>query len=262
MALRRSPGGFAESAAGKGAAVVTETETTHTDASQQETAFVPGPVLLIGPPGVGKGTQAKALMAEFGIPQISTGDLFREHRKSHTPLGLLADELMQQGKLVPDDLVNKMVAERLTHADCARGFILDGFPRTLAQATWLDQHLAGIMPKYPVVAISLLVDREELLKRITGRRICSAGHIFNIYTQPPAVEGVCDVDGLPLEQRKDDSVEVFDSRMKVFEDETAPVIPHYRAQGRFTEVNGWQDVAEVSRAIRVALKSMRTGAAE
>jgi adenylate kinase len=238
---------------------LTETDTNQKNAAQLETAFVPGPVLLIGPPGVGKGTQAKALMAEFGIPQISTGDLFRQHRKEHTPLGLLADELMVQGKLVPDDLVNEMVAERLTHPDCARGYILDGFPRTLAQATWLDGHLAETRAEYPVVVISLLVDRDDLLKRITGRRICPQGHIFNIYTQPPVVDGVCDVDGSALEQRKDDTVEVFESRMKVFEEETAPVIPHYRAQGRFTEVNGLQDVEEVTTAIRSALKRLRTG---
>ena len=172
---------------------------------------------------------------------------------------MIADDLIDHGTLVPDDLVNQMVAERLTHPDCARGYILDGFPRTLAQATWLDRHLAETRAEYPVVVISLLVDRDDLLKRITGRRICPQGHIFNIYTQPPAVEGVCDVDGSKLEQRKDDTVDVFESRMKVFEEETAPVIPHYREQGRFTEVNGLQDVDEVTTAIRTALKRLRTG---
>ena len=198
-------------------------------------------------------------MAEFSIPQISTGDLLRQHRKDHTALGLLADDLMQKGQLVPDDLVNKMVAERLTHSDCDRGYVLDGFPRTLAQAMWLDQYLVETKAEHPVVVISLLVDPDDLLKRITGRRICPQGHIYNIYTQPPMVDGVCDVDGDELGQRKDDTVEVFESRMKVFEDETAPVIPHYREQGRFTEVNGLQDVADVTTAIRSALKMMRTG---
>jgi len=238
---------------------LTETDTRQANAGQADTDFVPGPVLLIGPPGVGKGTQAKALMAEFGIPQVSTGDLLREHRRQKTPLGVIADDLIDHGTLVPDDLVNQMVAERLTHPDCARGYILDGFPRTLAQATWLDRHLAETRAEYPVVVISLLVDRDDLLKRITGRRICPQGHIFNIYTQPPVVEGVCDVDGSKLEQRKDDTVDVFESRMKVFEEETAPVIPHYREQGRFTEVNGLQDVDEVTTAIRAALKRLRTG---
>jgi len=257
MASRRSPDASAESGAGKGA--LTETETKDTGTAQAGIEFTPGPVLLIGPPGVGKGTQAKLLMAEFGIPQISTGDLLRQHRKDHTPLGLMADELMSQGKLVPDDLVNAMVAERLKQQDCMRGYILDGFPRTLAQATWLDQHLAESKAEYPVVVISLLVDRDDLLKRITGRRICPQGHIYNIYTQPPEVYGICDVDGSALEQRKDDTESVFESRMRVFDEETAPVIPHYRGQGRFTEVNGLQDVGDVTKAIRSALKTLRIG---
>ena len=113
--------------------------------------FIPGPVLLIGPPGVGKGTQAKLLMAEFGIPQVSTGDLFRQHRREHTELGLIADKLMELGQLVPDDLVNKMVAVRLASPDCARGYILDGFPRTLAQANWLDGYLTETAARLPVV---------------------------------------------------------------------------------------------------------------
>jgi adenylate kinase len=243
---------------------LTETETNREDAAQTGSGrpqeFVPGPVLLIGPPGVGKGTQAKLLMAEFGIPQVSTGDLLREQRKLHTPLGNMADELIKQGKLVPDDLVNAMVAERLKKPDCVRGYILDGFPRTLAQATWLDKHLAETGAEYPVVVLSLSVDPEALLKRITGRRICPQGHIYNVYTQPPAVEGVCNIDGEPLGQRKDDSEEVFWDRMKVFDQETAPVIPHYRAQGRFTEIDGLQDVPQVTRAIEAALRTMRVGA--
>ena len=236
---------------------MTDIETHETIAVQADHDFTPGPILLIGPPGVGKGTQAKILMANFGIPQISTGDLLRQHRKDHTPLGLMADELMSQGKLVPDDLVNQMVAERLKQQDCTRGYILDGFPRTVAQARWLDQHLAGSDAKYPVIVISMLVDRQDLLRRITGRRICPNGHIFNIYTQPPLSEGVCDHDGLVLEQRKDDTEAVFESRMKVFDEETAPVIPHYREQGRFTEVNGLQDVEDVTNAIQSALKKLR-----
>lgn len=223
------------------------------------TEFIPGPVLLIGPPGVGKGTQAKLLMAEFGIPQVSTGDLFRQHRRERTELGLIADKLMELGQLVPDDLVNKMVAVRLALPDCGRGYILDGFPRTLAQANWLDGYLAETNASYPVVVISLTADRDELLRRITGRRICPQGHIYNIYTQPPQVEGVCDVDGNNLEQRKDDTEEVFESRMKVFEAETAPVLPHYRSQGRFAEVNGLQDVDLVTREVLAGLARLRGG---
>ena len=214
-------------------------------------------MLLIGPPGVGKGTQAKVLMAEFKVPQISTGDLLRDHRSRRTELGLAASELIDKGILVSDDLVNEMVAARLVLPDCSRGYILDGFPRTLPQADWLDSYLAKTNPGYPVVVISLVVERDDLLRRITGRRICPEGHIYNIYSQAPKVDGICDIDGTHLEQRKDDTVAVFDERMRVFEAETAPVIPHYKAQGRFAEINGLQDVAAVSSEIRARLQELR-----
>jgi len=219
--------------------------------------FIPGPVLLIGPPGVGKGTQAKALMAEFKVPQVSTGDLLRDHRARHTDLGMAADELMSKGQLVPDHLVNEMVATRLSDPDCSRGYVLDGFPRTLPQADWLDEYLARTNPGYPVVVLSLVVEQDDLLRRITGRRICPQGHIYNIYSHAPKVEGICDIDGSALQQRKDDTVEVFEERMKVFEEETAPVIPHYKAQGRFAQVDGLQDVESVTREIRARLQELR-----
>ena len=222
-----------------------------------ETPFAPGPVLLIGPPGVGKGTQAKALMAEFNIPQISTGDLLRDHRARHTELGLAADELMNKGLLVPDHLVNEMVAARLAAADCSRGYVLDGFPRTLPQAYWLDNYLARTNPGYPVVVLSLVAERNDLLRRITGRWTCPDGHGYNIYTQPPRAPGICDIDGKPLQQRKDDTEAVFEERMKVFEEETAPVIPHYQLQGRFAQVNGLQDVTSVTDEIRIRLQQLR-----
>lgn len=235
---------------------------TEADQTQDSTAglgdgFQPGPVLLIGPPGVGKGTQAKLLMGDFCVPQISTGDLFRAHRSEGTTLGSLADTLMKRGELVPDDLVNQMVADRLAQSDCVNGYILDGFPRTLAQANWLDSYLATRVGALPVIVLSLVVSREDLLRRITGRRICPAGHIYNIYTQAPRVVGVCDVDGLLLQQRSDDSEAVFESRMRVFDEETAPVIPHYRAQGRFVEIDGLGEVDEVAKAIRTALTQIR-----
>ena len=196
-------------------------------------------------------------MAEFGIPQISTGDLFREHRRQRTELGLLAEKLMVLGQLVPDNLVNQMVAARLRGADCERGYILDGFPRTLAQAAWLDKHLADANA-CPVVAISLTADRDDLLKRITGRRVCPQGHIYNVYTEPPQAEGICDVDGCSLELRKDDTEEIFESRMQVFEAETAPVISHYDTEGRFAEVNGLQRADAITRDISARLKRLRT----
>ncbi len=236
------------------------------------TTFVPGPVLLLGAPGVGKGTQAKRLMAEFGMPQISTGDLLREHRKHHTRLGLLADQLMTQGKLVPDELVNDMVADRLMMPDTRRGYILDGYPRTLNQAEWLDEYItsehgeavqptdaaAGPMPKLPVVAIHLVVDERVLLERITGRRISQTGNIYNIYTNPPKIAGVCDIDGGPLTQRADDREEVFYERMKAFELQTAPVVAYYRTHGnRFAEVDGDRALDDVTEGIRSTLLRMR-----
>jgi adenylate kinase len=218
--------------------------------------FLPGPVLLLGAPGVGKGTQAQRMVEEFGIPQISTGDLLREHRKNHTPLGMMAEELMAKGQFVPDDLVNKMVADRLTQPDTEHGYILDGFPRTLNQAEWLDGQLVAYM--LPVVAVHIAVPQQVLLERITGRRISPAGRIYNIYTNPPKTEGVCDVDGSKLEQRTDDTEEVFHERMKAFEEKTAAVIDYYRSHGnRFAEVNGNQDIDAVTKDIRSTLLQLR-----
>ena len=182
--------------------------------------FEPGPLLLLGAPGVGKGTQAKRLMQMFGIPQISTGDILREQRALKTELGLLAGQLMSKGQLVPDEVVNSMVEARLVAEDCRNGYILDGFPRTKAQADWLDALLHSMGERLPVVAIHLKVDYDDLLRRITGRRISSSGRIYNVYTSPPRVPGIDDVDGSVLEQRKDDSESVFADRMKVFAEDT------------------------------------------
>ena len=178
---------------------------------------------------MGKGTQAKLLMEEFGIPQISTGDLLREHRRLHTPLGMLADDLMTQGKLVPDDLVNQMVAARLTEPDTEHGYILDGFPRTLNQAEWLDGQLVAYM--LPVVAVSLVVPHRKLLERITGRLSCPVcGTIYNIYSEPPKAAGVCDREGATLTHRADDTEEVFRERMKT--QDGRDVLSRRRAKGR------------------------------
>jgi adenylate kinase len=219
--------------------------------------FLPGPILLLGAPGVGKGTQAKALMASFGIPQISTGDILRANIANGTPLGKAAKSLMDQGQLVSDDLVNQMVAGRLAQPDTKRGYILDGFPRTINQAEWLDSHLSASSTTLPVVAISIVVNYDHLLRRITGRRISPAGRIYNIYSNPSAADGVCDVDGSTLVQRPDDSEQVFVERMKTFEAQTAPVIEHYRKQGRFREVDGDRPVEEVTASIKEALRTLR-----
>lgn len=219
--------------------------------------FLPGPVLLLGAPGVGKGTQAKLLMEEFNIPQISTGDILRANREQRTPLGLLAEELMAKGQLVPDDLVNQMVSERLSEPDTEHGYILDGFPRTLNQAEWLDTKLVAYM--LPVVAVSIVVEERVLLERITGRRMCPiCGTIYNIYTQPPKHGEVCDTDGAKLIQRADDTEEVFRERIKAFTQKTSAVIEYYRSHGnRFAEVDGDRPVHEVTKSIRAALLKLR-----
>jgi adenylate kinase len=247
----------------------------HTKPAPADTTFLPGPVLLLGAPGVGKGTQAKLLMADFGIPQISTGDLLRDNIARGTDLGKAAKALMDQGQLVSDNLVNDMVADRLAQPDVERGFILDGFPRTINQAEWLDVHLVDevVLRNFeeklddrhagaalPVVAISIVVSYDQLLHRITGRRISPAGRIYNIYSNPPAVPGKCDVDGSALTQRPDDSEEVFEKRMQAFTSQTAPVIEHYRATGRFQEIDGDRPVDQVNAAITAALKHLRGAA--
>jgi adenylate kinase len=218
----------------------------------------PGPILLLGAPGVGKGTQAKELVAKWGIPQISTGDLLRYHRDHGTPLGLKVKEILAQGHLVSDDLVNEMVAERLQQPDTQKGYILDGYPRTLGQADWLDNHIGADPKALEVIAVSIQVGYTQLLRRITGRRVCPVcGTIYNIYLQPPKVDEKCDLDGAALTQRSDDNEKVFAERMRTYEAQTAPVVEHYRALGRFEEVNGEQPVEAVAADVMAAVARLR-----
>jgi adenylate kinase len=227
-------------------------------AAAVKTAAIPGPILLLGAPGVGKGTQAKELVKLWGIPQISTGDLLRANVSNGTQLGKLAHEIMLRGELVTDDLVNQMVDARLAEPDTARGFILDGFPRTLPQADWLDHRLASQAGSLPVVAVSIQVDYTQLLRRITGRRNCPVCQtIYNIYLQPPKIEGICDVEGAALVQRSDDTEGCFTGRMRTYESLTAPVVEHYRALSRFAEVNGDQPVADVAASIVSSVERLR-----
>jgi adenylate kinase len=219
---------------------------------------LPGPILLLGAPGVGKGTQAKELVKLWDIPQISTGDLLRANVAQGTELGKIAKEIMGRGELVPDSLVNEMVAARLQQHDTAKGYILDGFPRTLNQAGWLDGRLAGQPQCLPVVAVSLQVDYNQLLRRITGRRICPVCQtIYNIYVKPPLVDGICDVEGAALVQRADDTEQVFAERMRAYSALTAPVIDHYRESGRFAEVDGDRPIGVVAAGIIAAVERLR-----
>jgi adenylate kinase len=225
-----------------------------------------GPIILLGPPGAGKGTQAKLIAENYGIPQISTGDILRDNVARKTELGMKAKGIMDRGDLVPDELVCDMVADRLTQADCVRGFILDGFPRTLRQAEWLDGHLEkmragkdakGRQACAPPVVVRLVVEYNQLLQRLTGRRSCpTCGLIYNVYYQPPKVQGICDVDGTPLVQRRDDTEEVIAERLKAYEQLTLPLVDYYGSRGRLIEVNGDQPVGAVAAQMFSALENV------
>jgi len=205
---------------------------------------------LLGAPGAGKGTQAKLISQRYGIPQISTGDILRDNVARATELGRKADPIMKSGALVPDDLVLAMVQDRFSCPDCDRGFILDGFPRTVKQAEWLDRYLSsrtfGGRTMRPVV-MNVEVGYNQLLQRLTGRRSCPVeGKIYNIYFQPPQKEGVCDCCGSQLVQRKDDKEEVISKRLKEYETQTLPLVDYYRRQGYLPRVNGVVPVEQVS----------------
>lgn len=226
---------------------------------KKSTEGIVGPVILFGPPGAGKGTQAKFIVEHFAIPQISTGDLLRENVAKGTELGVKAKQIMNRGELVPDELVCDMVAVRLTADDCSRGFILDGFPRTVAQAKWLDTYLGTQVFdrldgfRTPVV-VSFVVEYNALLQRLTGRRSCpTCGRIYNVHFQPPQKPDTCDVDGAQLITRKDDREDVIAERLKAYEQQTLPLAEYYRAQGRLREIDGDRQVevvaAEALRAI-------------
>src|SRR5436305_5166287 len=189
-----------------------------------------GPLVLLGPPGAGKGTQAKRIADRYGIPQVSTGDILRENVQRGTELGVQARSVMARGDLVPDDLVCDMVALRLRNSDCERGFILDGFPRNPAQAGWLDAFLENEFfenaqrGKCLPIVIRINVDYNQLLRRLTGRRSCPVcGRIYNVFSQPPRVADKCDVDGSTLVTRNDDREEVIRDRVAAYELQTKPV---------------------------------------
>ena len=212
-----------------------------------------GPIVLLGPPGAGKGTQAKRIAEHYGIPQISTGDILRAHVQRGTELGMQAKEIIARGELVPDDLVCDMVAWRLRDVDCERGFILDGFPRTARQAGWLDAFFESEIfdkshgDKCLPIVVRIDVDYNKLVQRLTGRRTCLAnGHIYNVCFQPPRVADICDVDGSPLVIRSDDREEVIRERLKAYDLQTRPVAEYYEHKGRLVAVNGDLPIGEVT----------------
>ena len=228
----------------------------------QETSRAIGPVVLLGPPGAGKGTQAKRIMEHYGIPQISTGDLLRQNVVLGTELGTAAKAVMARGELVSDDLVCNMVRDRLMLPDSKRGYILDGFPRTAAQAGWLDALLDHELfdnsrptRAWPIV-IRLDVDYNQLLLRITGRRSCpTCGRISNVHLQPPSEDERCDLPhGTKLVTRNDDRLEVIQPRLTAYQEQTRPVADYYQRTGRLISVNGDLPMDDVTDQIYRALE--------
>lgn len=202
-------------------------------------------IILLGPPGAGKGTQAKRLIDKYGIPQISTGDMLRAALKEGTPLGLEAKKYMDAGTLVPDSVVIGLVKERIQKPDCAKGYMLDGFPRNVSQAEALDKMLGELSMKIDHV-VSIEVPNSELLGRLTGRRTCKAcGAGFHVMFDPPKKDGVCDKCSGELYQRDDDNEKTVSSRLKVYDDQTKPLIDYYVKQAKIRSVDGVGDMQDI-----------------
>jgi adenylate kinase len=214
-------------------------------------------ILLFGPPGAGKGTQAVGVSETTGLPHIATGDMFRAHRQQGTPLGLKAQEYMTRGALVPDEVTVAMLAERLAEPDAAAGFLLDGFPRTTPQAEALDGMLAE-RGRAVSALLSIDVPEDELVRRLTGRLVCrAAGHPYHEREAPPKTPGVCDVDGSELYRRDDDAEATVRRRYGVFREQTAPVLQHYRERGTaIHDVDGVRSVEEVQRDLVGVVESL------
>jgi adenylate kinase len=210
-------------------------------------------MILLGPPGAGKGTQAKMLLEKLAIPQISTGDILRAAVKDGTPMGLEAKSFMDSGGLVPDSVVIGIIRDRIQDEDCGKGYILDGFPRTIAQAEALDTMLSELGSGIDAV-VSLQADEEELVRRLTGRRTCrSCGFGFHVMFKPPKTEGVCDECGGELYQRDDDQETAIRERLSVYGEQTRPLIDYYRGKGTLKEVDGLGDIQEIQGRILGAI---------
>jgi len=214
---------------------------------------MPTYIVLLGPPGAGKGTQAEILAAKFHLPHISSGDIFRENIKKDTELGKLAQTYMSKGELVPDDVTIAMIRERFSRPDCEHGAILDGFPRNPAQADDVEVMLKGFGGHVNLVPL-ITAPPEILVERLAGRWTCRAnGHVFHERFNPPKEERVCDFDGSPLFQRDDDKAETVKHRIEVYQSQTAPLINYYRQRGILAEINGSAPIEEVAALVMSAL---------
>jgi len=214
-------------------------------------------VVLLGPPGSGKGTQAKRLVKTLGTPHVSSGDLFRHHLSNETALGKLAQSYMEKGELVPDDVTVDMVMERISRPDCEEGVILDGFPRTLTQAEALKKAMDSRGQEVTVVPL-IRVSDEEVVRRLTARRVCEeCGAVYNLVFSPPEEEGVCDVCGGDLYQREDDNPETVQHRLYTYYKETSPLIGYYFAQDKLVEIDGERAVEQVSEGLLEAIREAR-----
>lgn len=216
--------------------------------------------VLVGPPGAGKGTQAQILAEELTIPKVSTGDIFRANVSGGTELGKKAKEFMDRGDLVPDEVTNAMVKDRLAQEDTAGGFLLDGFPRNVPQAETLKGMLADLGTSLDVV-LELKVDEEEVVKRLSGRRSCpECGRVYHVEYDAPKVEGECDNEGAELYQREDDREETIRHRLKVYREQTAPLVEFYEAEGLLATISATGPVAEVTARAKAAIDEKRSAA--
>jgi adenylate kinase len=211
-------------------------------------------LIFLGPPGAGKGTQARVVARKLGIPHISTGDILREAAAKKTGLGLAAKARMDKGELVPDDVISPIVEERLSRPDCRNGAILDGFPRTIAQAEFLDRMLERTGLGEPLV-LNLQVETDSIIRRLTGRRTCSTcGEIYNVHVNPPRQAGVCDKDGGKLIQRADDNEDAIRIRLKAYEQDTLPLIDYYEKKHLLLHVDGSGSPEEITERLLGLLK--------
>lgn len=207
-------------------------------------------IVLLGPPGAGKGTQAELIATTLNLPHISSGDLFRENLRGQTELGKKAEGFIKRGELVPDDLTIAMVRDRITRPDCAAGALLDGFPRTPAQAEALSVMLAEMGGQVDVVPY-IAVPMEILMERLTGRWTCKTGqHVYHVKFNPSQVPGKCDIDGTDLYQREDDKPEAIERRLSVYQAQTAPLIAYYKERGLLVEIDGTKSIDDVSTEMR------------